>query len=149
MLQVTGHFSPIHDWEKLKPAETMWLGVEAWDDLAKSIYVDYSKGSKLAGVGLLLLNKWKDKATGEDRKQFKLRLTKVMLEDELRSLLGEIEDLTSEDTPWEEEVFEEDSSPPPPRKGASSVNPVSRSSAQVTKNPQEPPMPSPRPKIRF
>ena len=125
----------------------MWVGVEAWDDLAKSIYLDYSKGSKLAGLGLLLLNKWKDKATGEDRKQFKLRLTKVMLEEELRSLLGDIEgDQASplEDAPWEDEVVEEDNLPPPRR-----VSNVSRAQGQGSRNPQEPPTAPARPKIRF
>ena len=90
-LAVVGHFSPIHDWERLRPSETMWIGVEAWDELAKGVSLNYTKGSKLAGVALLLHNKWKDKVTGEDRKQFKLRLTKVMSEEDLREMVGDLE----------------------------------------------------------
>ena len=129
----------------------MWIGVEAWDETAKGIYLDYSKGSKLAGVGLLLHNKWKDKATGEDRKQFKLRLTKVVSEDELRSLLGEIDGdqpITTDEVPWEEEVAEEDT-PPPPSRSAASMSRATRAAAPVVKNRQAPATAPSRPKIRF
>jgi hypothetical protein len=32
----------------------------------------------LNGLGTLIFNKWTDKATGEEKKQFKVRLLKVM-----------------------------------------------------------------------
>jgi Single-strand binding protein family len=29
-LATVGHFEMVHDWEKYKPTETMWLSAEAW-----------------------------------------------------------------------------------------------------------------------
>lgn len=75
---VVGHFLPVHDWEKYKPTETMWVQVEVWDDEAQSAKLTISKGATIAGLGCLIHNKWVDKQTGEERKQFKLRLFKFM-----------------------------------------------------------------------
>ena len=61
-----------------KHAETMWINVEVWDDVAKTNAKDFRKGSTLNGLGTLLILKWTDKDSGEERKQFKYRLLKVM-----------------------------------------------------------------------
>ena len=34
-IATVGHFQPVHDWEKYKPAESMWLSAEIWDAEAK------------------------------------------------------------------------------------------------------------------
>lgn len=56
----------------------MWLNAEVWDDQARDNIVNLKRGSKISGVGYLIHNKWVDKATGEERKQFKLRFTKFL-----------------------------------------------------------------------
>jgi single-stranded DNA-binding protein len=68
----------------------MWIGVEIWDSEAKRVIETYTKGSRIAGMAILMHNKWKDKVTGEDKKQFKLRMTKVMKEEEVNDFLGDI-----------------------------------------------------------
>lgn len=92
-----GHYSPVHEWEKFKPTETMWLSAEIWDDDAKAALEDgiLRKGAKIGGMGTMIFNKWTDKATGEERKMFKFRMQKLMERDELEELLG----LTGEDSP--------------------------------------------------
>jgi len=87
-LAVTGHFAPIHDWELYKPAETMWLGSELWDEQAKNNQVNIKRGAPLTGVGYLIFNSWKDKVTGEDRKMFKLRLLSINTPEEMADILG-------------------------------------------------------------
>jgi hypothetical protein len=88
---VKGHFAPVHDWEKFKPTETMWVSVELWDDEAKTHCKSIAKGRTLSGLGHLLHDKWVDKVTGEDRKKFKVRFTKVLpLSAELDSMLQTI-----------------------------------------------------------
>jgi single-stranded DNA-binding protein len=83
-----GHYFPVHEWEKFKPTETMWLSTEIWDDEAKAAVEDGSlrKGAKIAGSGTLIFNKWTDKATGEERKMFKFRMLKLMEREELEQL---------------------------------------------------------------
>ena len=61
-----------------KHAETMWINVEVWDDVAKNNVRSFRKGAALNGLGTLLIQKWTDKASGEERKQFKHRLLKIM-----------------------------------------------------------------------
>ena len=77
-LGVVGHFKPVHDWENGKPVETMWMSSEIWDDEARKHDNQLRKGSAMYGIGYLIFNKWVDKANGEERKQFKLRLTKIV-----------------------------------------------------------------------
>lgn len=94
-LAVTGHFAPLHDWEMYKPTETMWLSSEVWDDQAKNNQVNFKKGAPVCGMGYLIHNTWKDKVTGEDRKQFKMRFTNILTPEDMADILGSggIEDL--------------------------------------------------------
>ena len=94
-LAVTGHFAPMHDWELYKPTETMWLASEVWDTQAKNNQANFKKGAPVCGIGYLIFNTWKDKATGEDRKQFKMRFTNILTPEEMDEILGSsgIEDL--------------------------------------------------------
>lgn len=69
----------------------MWLPSEVWDDLAKGHLSVLRKGSKVRTVGTLLSNKWTDKTTGEERKQFKYRITKLLSEEELKDLSNILE----------------------------------------------------------
>ena len=87
-LAVQGHFLPQHSWEEFKPTETMWVNTEVWDDQAKKNAESFSKGSPLNAVGILIFNKWTDKTTGEDRKQFKVRITNVISPDDMGDMLG-------------------------------------------------------------
>ena len=61
----------------------MWVNVEVWDSAAKDNLKQFRKGSYLNGLGTLIFNKWIDKASGEERKQFKYRLLKIMTADEM------------------------------------------------------------------
>ena len=87
-LAVVGHFNPLHSWEEYKPTETMWTNIEVWDDVARAHQTQLTKGSPLSGLGTLILNKWTDKNTGEDRKQLKLRLTHILGNEEMQEMLG-------------------------------------------------------------
>lgn len=73
-----GHFKAIHEMETYKPTETMWLSAEVWDSVAKAAYANIKKGAVVRGVGYLIHNKWVDKNTGEERKMFKVRITKML-----------------------------------------------------------------------
>jgi single-stranded DNA-binding protein len=91
-LAVVGHFKAVHQQEYYKPAETMWISVELWDDLAKSHYADIKKGHVLRGVGYLILNKWIDKLNGEERKMYKMRVTKLLSSEEFGTVNALLED---------------------------------------------------------
>ena len=94
-LAVVGHFRPIHQQEQLKAAETMWLSMEMWDDLAKKNYANIKKGRPVRGVGYVIQNKWTDKDTGEERKMYKVRITKMMAAEEfdkVSELLQDVDD---------------------------------------------------------
>ena len=86
-LCVTGHFAPIHDWEKFKPTEAMWVSCEVWNNEAKEKLPMIRKGQPLGGLGTLIFNKWIDKGTGDEVKQFKARLYKVLSKEELQPFL--------------------------------------------------------------
>ena len=97
-LAVVGHFNAVHDWEKFKPTETMWLSCELWNDEARRHAANIYKGAPLSGIATLIFNKWTDKTTGEERKMFKARLTNVLTAEELAEMLGSsgIEDLVND-----------------------------------------------------
>ena len=84
-LATVGHFNAQHEWERNKPSETMWQSIEMWDTKAKQAMNEglIHKGARFAGVGHMIHNKWVDKQTGEDRKQFKVRILSLMSNDEL------------------------------------------------------------------
>ena len=63
--------------------ETMWINVEVWDEVAKSNSQKFRKGATLHGLGTLIFSKWIDKTTGEERKQFKHRLLKILSAEEM------------------------------------------------------------------
>eukprot|EP01032_Pedospumella_encystans_P022954 gene22954-25999_t len=92
-LAVVGHFRPIHQQEQLKAAETMWLSMEMWDDLAKQYYANIKKGRPVRGVGYVIQNKWTDKDTGEERKMYKVRITKMMAAEEFDKVSELLEDV--------------------------------------------------------
>ena len=83
-LAVVGHYLPVHDWEKFKPTETMWISCEVWDEEAKQNHPILQKGSQIGGMGALILNKWVDKQSGEDRKMLKFRILQLMPVDDLK-----------------------------------------------------------------
>lgn len=85
-LAVVGHFKAIHEMEAYKPTETMWLSTEVWDGVAKAAYPNIKKGSVVRGVGHLIHNKWVDKNSGEERKMFKVRMTKLLNSDEFNDI---------------------------------------------------------------
>lgn len=61
----------------------MWINVEVWDAVAKDNVQLFRKGATLNGLGTLIFNKWIDKSSGEERKQFKHRLLKVISKEEM------------------------------------------------------------------
>jgi single-stranded DNA-binding protein len=70
----------------------MWISVEMWDDLAKANYADIRKGHVVRGVGYLVLNKWIDKLNGEEKKMYKVRVTKLLSSEEFNSVNMLLED---------------------------------------------------------
>lgn len=88
-----GHFRAIHQQELLKPAETMWLSMEMWDELAKKNYANIKKGRPVRGVGYVIQNKWTDKDSGEERKMYKVRITKMMAAEEFEKVSELLEDI--------------------------------------------------------
>lgn len=89
---MVGHYKAIHQQELYKPAETMWLSVEMWDELAKKNYAETKKGRPVRGVGYVIQNKWTDKDTGEERKMYKVRITKVLNLEEFDTIHELLED---------------------------------------------------------
>ena len=88
---MVGHFKPIHELEYFKPAEAMWISVELWDDLARD-YAQVRRGNMVHGVGYMVQNKWIDKLNGEERKMYKMRLTKIMSSDEFSHITSIFEE---------------------------------------------------------
>lgn len=72
--------------EAYKPTETMWLSTEVWDSVAKAAYPSIKKGAVVRGVGFLIHNSWIDKNSGEERKMFKVRMTKMLNLDEFSDI---------------------------------------------------------------
>jgi single-stranded DNA-binding protein len=65
----------------------MWVNCEIWDDVAKANVRNIVGGKPLHGMGYLTLDKWVDKNSGEDRKAYKVRVMKIFLEHEFKSML--------------------------------------------------------------
>jgi single-stranded DNA-binding protein len=58
----------------------MWLPCEVFNDLARNNIELLKKGARIHVMGTLLFNKWIDKNTGEDRKQFRFRIQRFIPE---------------------------------------------------------------------
>jgi single-stranded DNA-binding protein len=58
----------------------MWLPCEVFNDLARDNIELLKKGLRIHVMGTLLFNKWIDKSTGEDRKQFRFRIQRFIPE---------------------------------------------------------------------
>lgn len=86
-LAVVGHFAPVNEQERFRPTETMWLQCEWWDEEARVNAQKLVKGAEINVVGVLVENKWKDKASGEERKQHRFRISKLLTKEELESLI--------------------------------------------------------------
>lgn len=114
-----GHFTAAHDWERLKPTETMWISCEVWDDIATKNKELFRRGSHFKSVGNLISNKWVDKSTGEERKQFRYRISKILTDSEFYEVMNLL-DLDSS----------EKSSSLDPSSGESSWQPTSRQQQQ-------------------
>ena len=91
-LVVVGHFTAINDWEKYKPTENTWINTEMWDNLARENLLQVKKGALFSGIGNLIQDKWKDKTTGEEKKGFHFRFTKVITQETLKELLETLDD---------------------------------------------------------
>lgn len=83
---MVGHFAAAHEGERFKPTETMWLPSEVWDDLARENNQFTRRGAQVNAIGNLLSSKWVDKATGEERKQFRFRISKFLNEKDFKML---------------------------------------------------------------
>jgi single-stranded DNA-binding protein len=57
-----------------------------FDDAAKAALPELRKGSEVFLVGNLIHNKWVDKASGEERKQFRMRAGKLLSKEEFNSV---------------------------------------------------------------
>lgn len=98
-MAVTGHFEAVHDWEKYKPAETMWLNCEVWDEEAKHQQQYLRKGVPVSALAYMIFNKWTDKTTGEEKKQYKIRITNILDPSDMQIMLASsgIQDLVPQD----------------------------------------------------
>jgi single-stranded DNA-binding protein len=95
-----GHYKAVHEWEKFKPSETLWIAAEAFDDLAKSNYERIKKGKAVQGSGYIVQNRWVDKITGEEKKMYKVRFTNFLSPEKfaaLQNALAEIPDIGPDD----------------------------------------------------
>jgi len=148
-LAVTGHFSAIHDWERYKPTETMWLSCEVWNDMARAHQENLYKGASVSGVATMIFNKWIDKTTGEERKMTKVRFTHLMSSEELADMVGSsgIEDMIGpayEDDPSgsgfasESPAMSDQAMPPAPR-----VQPMKRPAMAAPQPQRTAPAPPP------
>ena len=63
----------------------MWLKAEAWNEIAKEA-VEIPKGTKIQVIGKLLVNKWIDKGTGEERKNNVFRITRFLDEQQIEAI---------------------------------------------------------------
>jgi len=71
----------------------MWVNAEMWDKEAKSHLGNLRKGASFGGIGYMILNKWIDKTSGEEKKVNKMRILKVVAPSELNLLFGPIEEV--------------------------------------------------------
>lgn len=103
----------------------MWINVEVWDAVAKDNIQLFRKGATLNGLGTLIFNKWIDKSSGEERKQFKHRLLKVISKEEMS--IFEDTDFDLKATAKTDEL---DSRPPQESLKVEKPAPITQSSAQ-------------------
>lgn len=54
-------------------------------------------GAQLNGIGTMIFNKWVDKASGEERKQFKCRLLRIISAENMELLLDSDHDVNTND----------------------------------------------------
>ncbi len=69
------------------------MSMEMWDDLAKKNYANIKKGRPVRGLGYVIQNKWTDKDTGEERKMYKVRITKMMAAEDFDKVSELFEDI--------------------------------------------------------
>jgi single-stranded DNA-binding protein len=87
-IALVGHFKAAHPAEKFKPTETMWLSCEMWDDIARTNNQVTRRGARINAVGTLISSKWVDKNSGEERKQFRFRISKLVKDEEHQHLVS-------------------------------------------------------------
>lgn len=71
----------------------MWVNAEMWDQEAKSNIINLRKGSSFGGIGYMILNKWIDKNSGEEKKANKIRVLKMISPNELDQIFGPLEEV--------------------------------------------------------
>ena len=71
----------------------MWVNAEMWDQEAKSNIMSLRKGSSFGGIGYMILNKWIDKNSGEEKKANKIRVLKMISPNELDQIFGPLEEV--------------------------------------------------------
>jgi single-stranded DNA-binding protein len=62
-----------------------------WNGVARSYNKVIKKGYSIRAVGHLISSKWVDKNTGEDRKQFRFRITKLLRDEEFQAITSSTE----------------------------------------------------------
>lgn len=72
----------------------MWLPSEMWNGVARSHNMLIKKGLHIHAFGNLIASKWTDKTSGEERKQFRFRITKVLKSDEFQAIAASTEQAT-------------------------------------------------------
>ena len=71
----------------------MWVNAEMWDQEAKSNLANLRKGTSFGGIGYMILSKWIDKTSGEEKKVNKMRILKVISPNELNQIFGPLEEV--------------------------------------------------------
>lgn len=91
------------------------MKTEIWDDLAKSSQGEIRKGATISGMGSLILNKWIDKTSGEEKKNYVLRVLKLIPSNQIKHLLESIDTSAVSDSSFEDidNDFEPASTPKP------------------------------------
>lgn len=73
----------------------MWVSSEIWDSAAEKYRSSIKRGIHIKCVGHLISNKWIDKNSGDERKQFRFRVIKLLTDVEFLEISNILE-LTSE-----------------------------------------------------
>lgn len=57
--------------------DPQWTNVTVWGDLARYVPVQYNKGDQVCLQGVVFIDEWKDKTTGEDRHGLKMNAFEI------------------------------------------------------------------------
>jgi single-stranded DNA-binding protein len=91
-LAIQGHIIPRHEEDIKRNSEPMWIRCEVWDEEARAHQRELKRGRPVNALGTLISNKWVDES-GEEKKQFAVRILKIFPLEQFKSLVGPLSGL--------------------------------------------------------